>query len=404
MKKLCGVLLILIVFSTTLLFPNISVVRCEAEDKSYLLKSTVKYSNPASFSQVWDFTQREDDRTISLFMNSTWQTVELVNSTFSVEREDYDEDGNAVALLQFSNSELSPGNNLSFTVWYQITAKPRTIPNISESLSDNLSDIPQSLVPAYTREEGPWQTSNPTLQQLAHNLSGSETNVLTIVKNFIVWINGHVSYPTARHENPYYPIETYTRREGDCDDQAMLLITLCRILGIPSYLQIGCIYLPNNFDNDTFWNDHVFLTEKNIGWHGWAIVYIPPWGWLPVDLTYVLGSGGIPADPLNAIKHGAITIQNTIQYMNVTHTDYVASSLESRTFLTSNGFLVFSEDEMIEGTASASSSSSTVAFEPWVPLASAVVVVSAVVVSFLVFRHLRKRRGEAVPTPPENLQ
>ena len=117
----------------------------------------------------------------------------------------------------------------------------------------------------------------------------------------------------------------------------------------------------------------------------------------------MVGAGGIKADPLNAIKHGAITLQKTVQYMNVTHTDYVASSLESRTFLTTNGFLVFADDEMTEGTASASSNSSTVAFEPWIPIASAVVVVSAVAVSFLVFRHLRKRK-EVVPTPPESLQ
>jgi len=404
MKKPYAILLILIVLSTTLSSQSIFVVRGESADKNYLLKSTVKYSNPASSSRVWDFTQRKDDRTISLFMDNNWQTVELLNSTFSFETE-YDEDGNAVAALQFPSTELSAGSNLSFTVWYQITAKPRTIPNISESLSDKLSDIPQSLVPAYTREEGPWQISNPTLQQLAHDLSGSETNVLTIVKNFITWIDEHVEYPQTRHENPYYPIETYTKGEGDCDDKAMLLITLSRIVGIPAYLQIGCIYTPSTTPlEESFWDNHVTIVEKSIGWHGWAIVYIPPWGWLPVDLTYIVGSGGIAADPLNAIKHGAVTVQNTIQYMNVTHADYVASSFESRTFLTSNGFLVFSEDEMIEGTASASSNSSTVAFEPWIPLASAAVVVSVVAVSFLVFRHLRKRRGEAVPTPPENLQ
>jgi transglutaminase-like putative cysteine protease len=283
MKKLCTALLVLIVFSTTLSFPHISVVRGEAEDKSYLLKSTVKYSNPSS-SCVWDFTEQEEDRTISLFMNNNWQTVELVNSTFSVERKDYDEDGNAVAVLQFPNSELSPGSNLSYTVWYNITAKPRAIPNISEDNSSDLDDIPSSLVSAYTHEEGPWQTSNPTLRQLAISLKGSETKVLTIVKNFVAWIEEHVSYPKTHHENPYYPIETYTRREGDCDDQAMLLITLCRILGIPSYLQIGCIYLPKkDLDEVAFWDDHVFLVQKRIGWHGWAIVYVPPWGWLPVD-------------------------------------------------------------------------------------------------------------------------
>jgi hypothetical protein len=359
----------------------------------------VKYSNPGS-SRVWDFTEREEDRTISLFMSNTWQTVELVNSTFSVEREDYDEDGNAVAVLQFPSSVLSPGSNLSFTIWYNITAKPRTIPNISEDNSNDLGDIPSSLVSAYTREEGPWQTSNPTLQQLAHNLSGSETKVLTIVKNFVAWIEEHVSYPKTRHENPYYPIETYTRREGDCDDQATLLITLCRILEIPSYLQLGCIYRPNkDLEEVAFWDDHVFLVQKRIGWHGWAIVYVPPWGWLPVDLTYVLKESN---DPLSAIKYGAVTSQSTIQYMNVTSTDYVESSVESREFLIQNDFIVYSEDEMIEN-GSPGSNPSMATLDPLI-FAVPVAFAASVLLAFLVFRHLRKRRAQTGLPPPEGLQ
>src|SRR3990170_4374950 len=286
MRKTSGFFLVLVVLLSTLSSPILLMAHGASEDESYFLKSTVEYSN-TSHNQVWNFVEREEDRTISLFMNNNWQTVELVNSTFSVEREDYDEDGNVVAVLQFPSSVLSPGSNLSFTIWYYITAKPRTIPDISEDNSSDLGDIPSSLVSEYTSEEGPWQTNNPTLRQLAVSLKGSETRVLAIVKNFIVWIKEHVSYPKTRHENPYYPIQTYDRREGDCDDQAMLLITLCRIVGIPSYLQIGCIYMPTRFRNDTFWDDHVFLVQKRIGWHGWAIVYVPPWGWLPVDLTYV---------------------------------------------------------------------------------------------------------------------
>ena len=165
---------------------------------------------------------------------------------------------------------------------------------------------------------------------LALSLKGSETNVLTIVKNFIEWIKAHISYPKGRHENPYYPNQTYALKEGDCDDQAILLITLCRIVEIPSYLQVGCIYRPSYFDNASVWNGHVSFVERRVGWHGWAFVYIPPWDWLPVDLTFV--PEGFK-DPLNAIKHGAVTLQNTTQYMNVMHTDYVAACLKDRTLI-----------------------------------------------------------------------
>jgi len=343
MKRLPAISLILIALLLISSFQNLPTVHGQTEDVNYFIRSTVTYANPSGNTHVWSFS--EDDQAISLFMNNTWQTVELVNSTFPMGTKK-DDDGNSVAVLQFPNSALESGKNVSFTVWYHIVSKPRTIANISEDTSGNLTDIPSDLRSGYTQEEGPWQTSNSTLQELAYNLTKNEVRVLSIIQNFVVWINENIKYPwISRHEVPFYPNQTYAQGEGDCDDQATLLITLCRIVGIPSYLQIGCIYLPKQpFNNATFWDGHVSMIERRIGWHGWAVVYVPPWGWLPVDLTYVRNNGD---DPLSSVKSGAVTGQNTIQYLNVTHTDYVASSLEYRKFLTENGFNVYEEDEMI---------------------------------------------------------
>jgi len=385
--------LILAVLLSAVSLPKPSPAYGVAENIGYFLKSTVRYSNPSQ-NEVWNLTEREDDRTISLFMNNTWQTVELVNSTLSIERKEIDDDGNSVAVLRFPKSVLSSGDSVSFTVWYRIVSKPRTMPNISESESFNLTDIPANLVVGYTGEEGPWQISNPELQDLAFSLKGSETKVLTIIKNFVEWIKSHVSYPQGRHENPYYPNQTYALREGDCDDQAILLITLSRIVGIPSHLQVGGIYLPDHFDNASFWDGHVTLIERQIGWHGWAVVYVPPWGWLPVDLTYVYR--GLD-DPLNAIKHGAVTNQNTFQYMNVTHTDYVASSLESRAFLTRNGFNVYAEDEMILETDQTPLS---LIVEPWFTLVFMALIAFLVAsFSFLVLRRWTQRTSKEKQAP-----
>src|SRR3990170_8323676 len=386
MKSLRTITLILIVFLSTLSFPNFSVVQSETGNMSYFLKSSVRYSNPSQ-DQVWNFTERGDyDRTIGLFMNSSWQTVELVNSTFTVDATKKDEDGNSLAVLQFPKLMLQHGENLNFTVWYHIVSKPRIIPYITETASLNLTDIPQNLVDEYTRGDGSWQTNNQPLVSLALSLKGSETNALTIVKNFIEWIKAHISYPKGRHENPYYPNQTYALREGDCDDQAILLITLCRIVGIPSYLQVGCIYQPSYFDNASVWNGHVSFVERRVGWHGWAFVYVPPWGWLPVDLTYVPEGFG---DPLNAIKHGAVTLQNTTQYMNVMHTDYVAASLEDQAFLVNNGFHVYTEDKMIQDVKQDSDGvPSPTGIDPWVPIALILLTALVVVTSVVIIRRL----------------
>jgi len=314
----------------------------------------------------------------------------LVNSSFPVEKTKSDGDGNPLAVLGFPNPVLNPGENVSFTVWYHIISKPRTLPSISENDALDLLDVPQTLVLNYTREEGPWQNSNQTFRGLAFDLKGNETKVLTIIKNFVVWMRENISYPQEQHENPYYPNQTYTQGEGDCDDQALLLIKLCRIVGIPSYLQVGGIYDPNHFDNSTIWDGHALMIERRIGWHGWAVVCVPPWGWLPVDLTYVREN---PSDPLSSIRSGAITGQDTIQYMNVTHTDYVASSLEGRRFLIENGFTVYVEDEMI---LESDQRLPTVTAEPWLPLVFMALMVLLVATSFLTFRRWAReniRRG-----------
>ena len=389
MKKFFGFSLILIISLFMILQSPMLVVTGENEERNYLLKSTVQYSNP-SLTHMWNFTELEEDRTINLFMNNSLQTVKLLNSTFPVEAVKNDSDGNAVAVLQFPQTELLSGQNMSFVVWYQIMTRPRTIPNINENESGELGDIVPSFVSNYTKEEGPWQTSNVTLRQLAFSLKGNETRVLSIVKSFIVWIKDHVVYPRILHEVPYYPSETYSKLEGDCDDQAMLLITLCRIVEIPAYLQIGCIYMPNkSLEEDTYWDNHVTFVQKHIGWHGWAIVYIPPWGWLPVDLTYVLQ--GLKDEPLNAIRHGAITEPTAAQYKNVTHKDYVASPHADRAFVTLNGFEVFAEDEMFLG---GEQKQPEVFVDPstnWIPIALAAVIVLLIGTSLFLVRKWTKR-------------
>lgn len=390
MRKLFGLSLILLILLFTFSQPAKSVAATgENEGNSYFLKSTVQYINP-NLTRVWNFTEREEDRMIGLFMNNSWQTVKLLNSTFPVETFENDSDGNPVAVLQFPQAELSSGENLSFVVWYEITIKPRAIPNIAENESDELDEIESTLVSDYTGQEGPWQTGNLTLRQLALSLKGNETKVLSIVGNFIEWIVNNVVYPKTSHEVPYYPSETYSKLEGDCDDQAMLLITLSRIVGIPAYLQVGCIYLSDRpLEEDSYWDNRVTFVQKHIGWHGWAMIYVPPWGWLPVDLTYV--SQSPEDDPLNAIKHGAITEPTAVQFENVKHDDYVASSHESRSFLTLNGFQVFAEDEMI---LSSGQIEPEILVDPWtnlVPIVFAVVVVLLIGASFFVIRKWARR-------------
>lgn len=338
MKRL-KVAFILAILLTAIELQGFCQVKGEIGDVNFTVRMAVTYSNKRT--RVWNFT--EDEQSVSLFMNTTWQSVQLVNHSYPIKSVGNDDEGNPIAVVQFPKSELTPGENLSYTVTYHVLSKPRILPSISEEESQTLNEIPNDLKEKYTKAEGPWLTNDTALQDLACNIAGNETKVLTIVKNFAAWIANESNIRYETHDSPLYPNETLELREGDCDDKAILLITLCRIYGIPSYLQIGCIYNPITSSNETYWQGHVTVISKRVSWHGWAIVYIPPWEWLPVDLTYVLGD---TSDPLNTIKKAAVTWQWVIQYMNFAKSDYVASSRKTREFLQQNGFYIYEEDEM----------------------------------------------------------
>ena len=355
---------------STLVLAGLVVVKSETEEIGLIIKMSVTYFNNGP--ENWTFT--EEDREISLFMNNTWQTVKMINNSHSLEKTTFDEDGNPIAILQFPESQLHLGENVSYTVTYYALSKPRPPPDIEENNSGALTDVPEELKNNYCREGDTWQVNDPELQSLAQNIARNETRVLTIVKNFIEWIKQTIDYPAQAHEIPLYPNETYARLEGDCDDQAILFITLCRIYKIPAYLQIGCIYDSKSSDDISYWGDHFRSILKRVGWHGWAMVYVPPWGWLPVDLTYLLGGY---SSPLDAINRAAVTSRNTLQYMNVNQMDYIASSRRYRDILESNDFYVYTEDEMMVASPNNHENDILERLLPWIPTIATVVIAVA---------------------------
>jgi len=133
-KRTVTVTSILILLLATTAFQNIVAVEGEKQDLSFVIQVTTTLSNSGNRTKIWNLTT--EDRTISLFMNNTWQTVQLINSSFPLENVTVDENGNPVALLQFPQPELKPGENVSYTVKYRALSKPRSLPNIIEDGSE----------------------------------------------------------------------------------------------------------------------------------------------------------------------------------------------------------------------------------------------------------------------------
>lgn len=293
-----------------------------------------------------------DDRTISLFMNNSWQTVILTNCNFPYQKT-IDADGNPIALLQ--TLYVKPGEfltiNATYSIYSRIAGQRKLIwsPQLTEINSGTLEDIPLTLKNAYCKPVGPWNYKQPGwgyIQRLAFQIQGDERNALKVVYRFVDWLAHNIRYPANAHEIPLYPTQTYTyqnqlkrtKGEGDCDDQANLFVTLCRIVGIPAFTQIGCIYLPDQYKTVSVYTGHVQIVTEQLGWHGWAMVYIPPWGWIPIDLTWLIDKAGATLSesphwtgPNSTIIGAAVLTPNTIVFQNITQSDYIKPSIESIT-------------------------------------------------------------------------
>jgi len=278
-------------------------------------------------------------------------------------------------------------------ITYEVLSKPRYIPEVNESAARDINSIPDELKQEYCSDKGDWTLNDPNIQELSLNLSSNENKVLKIVENFIVWMWNNIDYPQGSlkvsHEVPLYPNETLFYREGDCDDQSMLLVSLCRVSGIPAFLQIGCIFQPGVNATSRMWKGHFENSHRQIAWHSWAMVYIPPWGWLPVDIAYL---NGLKGNPLNAIKTSAVTMQQTIQYMNAISSEYASNVRIYQEFLESNNFYVYACDEMSQGPLEDKGDLLKTLLDNWYLWLLLTIVIAETAVMTILVRKIKRRK------------
>jgi hypothetical protein len=343
----------------------------------FTLVSTVTYENRNSQGDAWVLS--DDDKVVGMFMNNSWQTVYLMNASCPLERFEADDDSNLVAYVDFPMTELEPHENVTYQICYRIVLKPRVLSPIFVNVSGSLMDVPEGLKAVYC-SPGFWQSNLSLMRDLAYSVAGNETNVLSILSDYILWITRNIEY--GSFETPRFPNETLLGRTGDCDDQANLLIGLCRAVGIPAFLQIGCIYMPERSSTSNYWEGLWTSSLTDIGWHGWAMVYVPPWGWLPVDLTY---SRGNSSDPLSHISSSAIITDPTVQYMNITVSNYVVESRQFKQIVVSGMHRIITSDVLVEEVQDEEIESNMSVFPRFSVFLLALSCAACVVVPFFVF-------------------
>ncbi len=141
-------------------------------------------------------------------------------------------------------------------------------------------DTTSRLYRKYTAEREKHVVFTPRLRELAARLADGENNPYLKAKRIFRWIGDHFPWASAREYSTIDNIPEYVldNRHGDCGQVSLLLVTLCRLCGIPARFQSGFMMHPRA------WN-----------LHDWAEVYFEGVGWVPVDQSL-----GMPSFARNA--------------------------------------------------------------------------------------------------------
>jgi len=134
-----------------------------------------------------------------------------------------------------------------------------------------LDHVPADIADVYTTNELMYRLESPIIQAVAQEAAAGATNPYWIARNIHDYVANRLSYVM---DGRWDDAETvYLQQHGSCSEYTILYIALCRENGLPARYVGGT----RQRDEGTY-VDTVF--------HRWAEVYLPGYGWVPVDVTH----------------------------------------------------------------------------------------------------------------------
>ena len=160
------------------------------------------------------------------------------------------------------------GKPTAFSVTYELTIYAQYHP------IDPAKVLPARLAPElkpYVAERPPHITFTEPLRLFSRQVVGNEQNPYRIAQKLFAAVD-EIPWAGAREYSTIGNISDYTLQagHGDCGQQTLLLLTLLRMNGIPARWQSGAIFADGDY-NDI---------------HDWGELYLEPYGWVPVDVTF----------------------------------------------------------------------------------------------------------------------
>jgi transglutaminase-like putative cysteine protease len=299
---------------------------------AYVYEMTWSYENNGE--TVYNMSQK--DLCVPVFPNTAYQSVTMETG---FEGKLVELESGFVKMVPFSTVLVPIDETYTITATYQIETKPRQVPSLNKVDAETPAQIPVELQ-EYTLPNALFPSDNLEIVELAQRLTMDEDTVYEKVLALIYWFEMNSTYMVT--EEPKCPEHMLRDPRGDCDDLSLLFITMCRSQGIPAYLQAGLILNESMDIEETDWDGHYHYVFDGAGWHAWAMVYTPPWGWLPVDLTMV---GGLSSS--EAITEALYWYQYTVVAWNITNHDYIQDETNQREALTKSNTVFTQIDKLV---------------------------------------------------------
>jgi len=168
------------------------------------------------------------------------------------------------------------GKPTTFSISYELTvfgqyhaidpAKVRAAPRTPE------------LAP-FIAERPPHIVFTPDIREFSSKVVGNEKDTYRIAQKLFAAVD-RIPWAGALEYSTIPNISDYALHAGhaDCGQQTLLLMTLLRLNGIPTRWQSGWVYSDGSYDN----------------MHDWAQIYLAPYGWVPMDVTFGKLKSGDP--------------------------------------------------------------------------------------------------------------
>jgi transglutaminase-like putative cysteine protease len=171
----------------------------------------------------------------------------------------------------------------SLELGYKVTVETRDLKYfILPEWVKPLDTIPPEVRKKYLVDGHKLKLNDPYIKKLVKEIVGDETNPFWMAFKIHKYLHLNMEYKMTGGWNAAPTI--LKRGNGSCSEFTFSFIALARAAGLPARYEAGLVVRGDDGSIDRVY-------------HRWAQVYLPPFGWVPVD-----PSRGIPATTMDVAR------------------------------------------------------------------------------------------------------